>query len=123
MARSDGDISQATLDAYFTAADGIIVPYSSVGLKQVVTCVAVAADGTTSIAWSRGYNGGTPYTVSATYPLPTAMTDISRDNWVIVSEASYSYRPLLGMVITNAIALHRESYYLPRFGALINITS
>ena len=123
VARTDGTIDTATtLTDYFKASEGIIVPYSKTGLKQVITCVFVDSAGVTSVAWSRGYNGGTAKTAGQPYALPTAMTDISRNNWVIVSDTSYSYKPLLGMVIKTAINLHRVSFYLPRYGQYIAIT-
>jgi Flp pilus assembly protein TadG len=119
VARSDGAISTAELSGYFDAAEGIILPYSRTGLKQVVTLVEVSSAGVTKVKWSVPNNGGTAKIVNATYPLPIAMINISKGSWVVVSEGSYSYKPLLGWVVKNAINLHRESYYLPRFGNCI----
>jgi Flp pilus assembly protein TadG len=120
VARTDGTITASTLTDYFQASEGIIVPYKKTGLEQVVTFVAVNSAGTTAtVSWSKGYNGGTAKTAGTTYPLPVAMLDISKSSWVVVSETYYSYKPLLGWVVSDAIDLHRISYYLPRHGTAI----
>lgn len=122
VARSDGGITTATLNDYFDAAEMIMIPYNSSGLIQVVTCVYVNAAGVTSVLWSRQDGGGTAHTAGQPYPLPTAITDIARDTYVIVSETTFPYRPLLGMVITNTINLYRENFHLPRYGEMISIS-
>jgi len=126
VARTDQSISASTLQDYFRAASGIMTPFSSNEVLQVVTAVTVAADGTTSVAWTRQYLNGsysatTPHTVGSPYPLPDEMVDISRGRMVIAAEASYSYRPLLGIVINQPINLYRSSFYMPRFGANITL--
>lgn len=121
VARVDETISSDQLQDYFRAASGIMTPYSSTDVLQVVTAVDVAADGTTSVVWTRQYlngvfSGTTPHTVGDTYPLPAEMIAISLDRMVIAAEASYSYTPLLGIVINQPINLYRSSYFMPRFG-------
>lgn len=117
--QSDGTMPGSTMTDYFQAAQGIITPYSTTGLKQVVTCIQVLSDGTTKVMWSRAYNGGVARTVNATYPLSATaqMNQIGRGGYLIVSETSYSYRPLLGYVFKTNINLYRETFYVPRFGA------
>ena len=83
----------------FQAAQSVIAPFSTTGLTQVVSVVAVNSAGVTKVEWSQGYNGGTARTVGSPFPgphaIPTAMINISKSNWVIVSEAGYGYTPLL----------------------------
>lgn len=122
VARENGTISSATLQDYFQASSGIMSPYVPTGLKQIVTSVQVKADGTTSVAWSVPYVTGDVdevvkgHEVGKPYKLPTDMTDIAKGSYVIVSEASYSYKPLFGLVFDQAVNLYRESFYVPRFG-------
>ena len=40
---------------------------------------------------------------------------MARGGWEVASEAEYSYRPVLGLVITTPIRLYNESFYLPRY--------
>jgi Flp pilus assembly protein TadG len=121
VARADETISASQLQDYFRAASGIMTPYSPTDVLQVVTAVDVAADGTTSVVWTRQYlngvySGTTPHTVGDTFPLPAEMIAISLGRMVIAAEASHSYTPLLGIVIDQPINLYRSSYFMPRFG-------
>jgi hypothetical protein len=112
-----------TLAGYFAAANGLITPYPSAGVKQVVSLVYVFANGTTKVLWSRASGTGatarvanssfTPLTVSST----AMMNTISRGGCVIASETSYSYKPLLGQVFTTALNLAHTNYFIPRYGA------
>jgi Flp pilus assembly protein TadG len=114
-------IPQATLDTYFEAAEGILTPYSTVGLKQVVSLVFVKNDGTTKVIWSVANGTGAVARTagSAFTPLSTgSMTDqVSRGGCVVAAETSYSYKPLLGQVFTSALNLSHINYFIPRFGA------
>lgn len=121
VARSNGEIATSTLRDYFRAASGIMTPFTSDEVLQVVTAVRVSNTGTPTVAWSRQYINGvlsatTPYTAGARYPLPQAMVDISRGRMVIAAEASQSYKPLYGMVFNQAVNLYRSSFFMPRFG-------
>jgi Flp pilus assembly protein TadG len=124
VARTDGDLDTATMTDYFKASEGIIMPYSKTGLKQVVSLVSVDSSGATSVSWSRAYNGGTARTVGQPYPgLDSSIRNLAEDSYIVVAETSYSYQPLLGFVVKSAINLDRESYYLPRYGACITYNS
>lgn len=122
---NQGPIPTATVEDYFRAAEGIITPYSTSGLKQVVTVVTVNAAGTSSkVAWSCAYNGGVALVAGTDFPLEDRMLLLATSNttkagFVIASKTSYSYRPVLGMVFTNALNLENQSLFLPRFGAAI----
>lgn len=119
VARTEGTLSGTTLTDYFMASQNIMFPYATTALKQVVSFVAVDDEGATSVVWSCGYNGGEAHTATSSYTLPEKMNELAREGWVVASETEYSYRPVLGLVFTNAITLHRESFYLPRYEAAI----
>jgi len=124
VARSNGTIATATLTDYFKAAEEIIWPYPTGPLKQVVTCVFVAKDGKVTVRWSEKYGtGAVAYTAGTAYPLPVEMKNVALGQYVIVSEATYAYTPLLGIVFQNAVPLARQNFYLPRFGEEIKRTS
>ncbi|KFC61318.1 hypothetical protein FF80_04109 [Devosia sp. LC5] len=124
VARENGTISGTTLQDYFQASSGIMTPYTTTDIKQIVTSVEVKVDGTTNVAWSREYLNGN-MSVGTTYPQNqpygrasdmASMADIAKGSYVIVSEASYSYKPLYGIVFDTAVNLYRQSFYVPRFG-------
>jgi Flp pilus assembly protein TadG len=124
VARSDGSVSTSSLQDYFRAASGIMVPYPSAGVRQVVTAVAVDASGRTSVLWSSQfqngiYSGTTTHRVGAAFTLPAEMIAVSRGDTVIAAEASYDFQPLLGLVFDQEVELYRSSFYLPRFGGSI----
>ncbi|WDR02243.1 pilus assembly protein [Devosia algicola] len=127
VARSNEKIPVASLTNYFEAAEGIMVPFSTVSLVQVVTSVRVNNDGTTKVLWSRQYqnstmsSGGRAHTVNQPYDLPSAITDISLGESVIVSETFYSFVPSFNIVYNGTIPLYRENFYLPRFETDIDL--
>src|SRR5215218_10963792 len=91
VARKKTGITQSELDDYFNAAEEIITPYKTTGLKQLITCVKIDAAGTTAtVQWSKGSGGATEKTGNVT--LPAAILNISKDKYVIVSETQYSYK-------------------------------
>lgn len=121
VARENASISGATLLDYFQASSGIMTPFANTELKQTVSLVKVEADETTKVIWSREFADGvisisTDHPAGTSYGLPSDMTNIAKDSYVIVSEAGYSYKPLFGLVFDQAVDLYRESFYIPRFG-------
>ncbi len=114
-------IPQATLDGYFAAAQAIMNPYPTAGVKQVVSLIWVANDGSTKVLWSIA-NGTGAVARSRNLPFPplvtTTTTDVvARGGCVIAAETTYSYKPLLGQVFTTALNLNHINYFVPRYGA------
>jgi Flp pilus assembly protein TadG len=127
VARADASIDSTTLNDYFQAAQAIIAPYSTTGLKQVISVVSVNASNVTKVEWSKGYNGGSAMTVGNPYggshPIPDAMLSISHSSgYIIVSEASYSYTPVLGLFFKQPFTLYHQDFYLPRYPGNITCT-
>jgi len=114
-------VPQATLTGYFDAARAIIAPYSSTGVKQVVSLIFVKADGTTKVLWSvANGTGATARTLNVAFaPLATTTTTdiVARGGCIIAAETQYSYKPLLGQVFTTALNLYHINYFIPRYGA------
>jgi len=125
VARSDSRISAGQLQDYFLAAQHILAPYSTLGLTETVTLVHVEADGDTQVKWSRRFVGGTSghvagHAAGQPYDLPDEFLTIARGSYVIVAEARYPYTPLIGMVFNQEYPLYRETFYMPRFGGIID---
>jgi Flp pilus assembly protein TadG len=120
----EGDLTtgtSGTLTDYMNASTGILSPYSTSGLKIVVTLVQVKDNGTTRILWSKANAAGTAKTDTTYTDLAstsnTQMNTVSRGGCVIAAEVSYSYLPLLGQVFKVALNLKHTNYFLPRFGS------
>lgn len=118
-------LTTAKLNDYFSLAEAIIAPFDETDLEQVVTLVSVSAAGVTRVLWSRGYRGGTPHPVNATYDLPTQLNTIARGKWVVVAEAHYPYEPMFdnfpgfGVILPDTIGMYAEFFYLTRYGVSI----
>ena len=123
VSRSNVNLAACDLKDYFQASAGIMAPYTSDPVQQIVSSVKVSADGTTAIVdWSEPAGGATAHKKGDAYPLPKAMKDISLNAYVIVAEASYSYSPITTLIYSQPIQLRRENFYLPRFGGTITIS-
>ncbi len=126
VARKKNTIAATSLTDYFQAAQAIISPYPTTGLKQVITLMSVASDGKTKVVWSIPFNGGQaqvagqPYT--GAHPPPDAILSIVEGKdapYIVMSEASYPYLPLLGLFFKQPFQLYHQNFYLPRYGAKI----
>ncbi|ODT67259.1 MAG: hypothetical protein ABS75_24155 [Pelagibacterium sp. SCN 63-23] len=127
VARADKTMTTTQMQDYFRAASGIMTPYSSDPVLQVVTAISVNNSGEATVVWSRQYNNGTysattPHVTGSAFPLPAEMIAISKGQMVIAAEASYAYTPLYGIVFNQPINLYRSSFYMPRFGGTITIS-
>lgn len=128
VAREDKTLTVDEVKGYFTAASGLMTPMSTTDLKQYVTQVFMDPVKGPVVSWSKQYINGTYGNTTAanrakgkSYPLSAAMKDVAPNgSYVIVSEASYPYLPLYGIVISQTIPLYRENYFLPRFGGSIS---
>jgi len=126
VARTNGAIDMTTLNNYFQAAQAIMGPYSTTDLKQVVSVVAVDSKGNTKVEWSKGYHGGTAQVCNQPYggahPIPDVMKNISGGNIVVVSEATYTYPPMLGIFFKSDFVFYHQNFYLPRYDKDIPLT-
>jgi Flp pilus assembly protein TadG len=116
-------IPSNTLRDYFRASAGIITPYSTTGLKQVVSLLQVSSAGVAKVVWSCAYNGGTSLAINSEYALGDDMKNVAKGGYLVAATAKYSYKPVLGMVFTSAIDLENEALFFPRFGAAVTAPS
>ncbi|SHF42858.1 TadE/TadG family type IV pilus assembly protein [Devosia limi] len=121
VARGKDRVSMSEIDDYFTAARIIMAPYSTSGLVQRVVSVQVDKDGKGVVRWSRDSGKAVPYAKGTSYALPAEITDIAREGFVIVAEATMPYTPLTGLVFNQQYTLYRENFYMPRFGNEIEL--
>src|SRR5690606_27993388 len=110
VARADTSLPSSELNDYFRAASAIMAPYPATELHQLVSQVKVTPAGKVSISWSKRYDHSEEgfimrdgHSTGEPYQLPDAMVTIAStsgvDSFVIVSEVSYSYLPIYGIVI------------------------
>ena len=120
VSRSDGEISQSTLNDYVRVAGGMMTPYPVAPLEQIISQIYVDTNGNPKVDWSKRYvnqslvSGG-EHAVGAAYTLPADVVSISKGLYVIVAESKYSYPPLYGIVFKDTVTLYRENFFIPRF--------
>ncbi|MBJ6988803.1 MULTISPECIES: TadE/TadG family type IV pilus assembly protein [unclassified Devosia] len=115
VARTNGTLSQGTLEDYFQAASGIMHPYDSTTVVQTIAGVEVSAAGEAVVKWSKQYTDGQIVPAEGfTIELPQEMTDLALGRVVIVAETSYEYSPSFAVVVDQTVQLHRTSYHIPR---------
>lgn len=129
VSRTKGTISKSgALADYFLAAKKIITPFPSKDLTQIVSSVYVDENGIAKIDWSEAFKDGNSeadnlklaHTKGEIYKLPATMIAIAPPkSYVIVSEASYTYPVMAGIVFDTDIRLYRENFFIPRFGEAI----
>ena len=117
-------IPKSTLLDYFKASEGIIVPYPTTDLKQVVSFVQVSAAGVGKVVWSCSYNGGAALAKDANFAVAENMADLvtgegAGSGYLIASKVDYPYLPVFGLVFQTAVPMQNESQFLPRFGTAL----
>lgn len=112
-------VSTTDLTNILAASSAVLAPYSSSSLKVTVSSVVVDKSKKATIDWSSTLNGtartkGTdvssliPSALLA--PCATATTACT----LIWGEASYSYKPTIGYVITGTLPLSDQIFMKPR---------
>jgi len=118
ISREQKCITTDKLNSYFNAATGIMQPFSTTSLKQVVSFLAVSSAGTVTIKWSKPYGtGAVARTVGVTTAIgtQTQINTLARTKgWLVAAEIQYPYMPLYGVVIKTINLAHTE-YFLPRY--------
>ena len=113
-------INNADMSNSLAASSTVMVPYAVANLTVVVSSVAIDANGKATIAWSDTLNG-TARSVGSTVTLPTALNVASSS--LIWSEVSYSYKPVIGYVITGTMTLTDQIYMRPRLTTSVTRTA
>jgi len=104
-------VKNADMTNSLNAAAAVIVPFSSSNLKVTVSSVKIDAQGNATVDWSDTLNG-TVHTKGQSVTLPTALKVPSTS--LIWSEVQYTYRPVIGYVISGTLTLKDQIYMRPR---------
>jgi Flp pilus assembly protein TadG len=76
-----------------------------------VSSVKIDSTGKATVVWSDSLNG-TAHTTGAAVTLPAALNVANTS--LIWSEVQYSYRPVIGYVMTGTLTLRDQIYMRPR---------
>jgi Flp pilus assembly protein TadG len=99
------------------ASSSVIAPYDSTQLKVTVSQVNIDGNGNATVGWSCT-KGGTAHSVGAAVSVPTALKVANTS--LIWGEAAYTYKPVIGYVVTGTLNLSDQIYMRPRLTNSIN---
>lgn len=125
VSREKNTLSADDLTDFFQAATAILNPFPTPSLKQTVTLLSIDSKGKITVKWSQGTTGARTFptgnlTVSNfVSPDMISLVEGAATPYLVVSEASYTYTPLLGLFFTQPFTLYHKGYYLPRYPAII----
>jgi Flp pilus assembly protein TadG len=104
-------VNNSDMTNSLNAASAVMSPYPSGNLKVVVTSVKIDAQGKATVAWSDTLHG-TARAKGATVTLPAALN--VPNSSLIWSEVEYTYKPVIGYVVTGSMNLKDQIYMRPR---------
>ena len=104
-------IGNADMTNALNAASAVMVPYPVANLKVTVSSVKIDAAGKATIDWSDTLNG-TARAKGSTVTLPTALN--IANSYLIWSEVQYTYKPVIGYVVSGTLTLKDQIYMRPR---------
>jgi Flp pilus assembly protein TadG len=113
-------VSNTDMTNILSATTAVAYPFPAGNLKVTVTSVTIDATGKATVAWSDTQNG-TKRTGDVTALIPSALRVASTS--LIWAEASYSYTPTIGYVITGTLNLSDQIFLRPRLVAAVARTA
>lgn len=116
---SNSCVSSTDMTNIFNAAKAVVYPYDSSKMKVTVTSVIIDAAqnakvDTSANGWSVGLNGSTTRSGDVTSFVPAALRATAGS--LIWAEATYTYTPTIGYVITGSLTLNDKIFLRPRVG-------
>lgn len=110
-------INSAGLTDVLNASTAVMAPFPTTPLKMTVTSVTIDANSNATVAWSCT-RGGSVHAVGSAVTLPTSLK--IANTTLIWSEASYTYTPVIGYVITGPLTLTDQLYMAPRISNAVS---
>jgi Flp pilus assembly protein TadG len=93
------------------ASSSVMAPFPTSNLQVTVSSVKIDAAGKATVDWSDSFNG-TARTTGSTVTLPAALNVANTS--LIWSEVQYTYKPVIGYVMTGTLTLKEQMYMRPR---------
>lgn len=109
-------VNAAEITNILNAASAAISPYSAATLKVTVSAVKIDANQVATVDWSETLNGTKRSGNVSSLIKPELRIP---NTGLIWGEASYTYKPAIGYVITGTISLADEIFLRPRQSAYV----
>jgi Flp pilus assembly protein TadG len=107
-------INNSGMTNALNASAAVMTPYPTANLKVTVSSVKIDGQGKATIDWSDTMNG-TARAKNASVAIPPALA--VPNSTLIWSEVSYTYKPVIGYVLTGSLNLKDEIFMRPRLSA------
>ena len=111
LASQVSSISSADMSNILGAASSVIAPYDPTPLKVTVSEISIDSNNNATISWSCTL-GGSAHAANSAVTLPGALNVANTS--LIWGEASYTYKPPIGYVVTGTLNLSDQIYMRPR---------
>src|SRR3954467_14439776 len=104
-------IGNSDMTNALNASSAVMAPFPVGNLKVTVTSVKIDATGKATVDWSDTLNG-TARAKGSVVTLPAALNVANTS--LIWSEVQYTYKPVMGYVVTGTLTLKDQIYMRPR---------
>ena len=104
-------INNADMTSALSASSAVMAPFPTGNLKVTVSSIKIDGAGKATIDWSDSFNG-TARAKGSTVTLPAALNVVNTS--LIWSEVQYTYKPVVGYVVTGTLTLKDQIYMRPR---------
>jgi Flp pilus assembly protein TadG len=104
-------IGNSDMTNTLNASSAVMSPFPVSSLKVTVSSVKVDAAGKATVDWSDTLNG-TARAKGSAVTLPTALNVANTS--LIWAEVQYTYKPVIGYVVTGTLTLKDQIYMRPR---------
>jgi len=112
-------IGNADMTNALNASSAVMSPFPISNLKVTVSSVKIDASGKATVDWSDTLNG-TARAKGSAVTLPAAFIVASTS--LIWSEVQYTYKPVVGYVVTGTLNLNDQIYMRPRLSDSVTRT-
>ena len=104
-------IGNSDMTNALSASSAVMAPFPVGSLKVTVTSVKIDSAGKATVDWSDTLNG-TARAKGSTVTLPPALNVANTS--LIWSEVQYTYKPVIGYVVSGTLTLKDQLYLRPR---------
>ena len=111
LASQSTSLASADMQNILNASSAVIAPFDPSHLKVTVSEVNIDNNGNATVAWSCTL-GGTAHAVGSSVTLPPALKIANTS--LIWGEAAYTFKPVIGYVVTGTLNLSDQIYMRPR---------
>lgn len=113
-------VNNAAMSNVLTASTAVLSPYPTSKAKVTVTVIKIDANSKVTVEWSDTLNG-TAKAKGSSVTIPSAL--VKPNTSLVWGEVEYSYKPVVGYVLTGTLNLKDQIFMRPRLSDTITRTA